>query len=113
VNIYGGEIGSNIEGWLWGNPNTLQDHFGRHGADFGATTPEDYVAQFSEFLQRSQAEGLPTKVDSNGTIRTYDPASNTFGSYNADGTAKTFYKPDPTTHGFPTNIDYWNSQRGQ
>ncbi|CAB4243605.1 Pyocin large subunit-like protein (fragment) [Methylacidimicrobium sp. AP8] len=36
-----------------------------------------------EFLRRAQAEGLPTKVDSKGVIRIYDPATNTFGSYNA------------------------------
>ncbi|CAB4243600.1 Pyocin large subunit-like protein (fragment) [Methylacidimicrobium sp. AP8] len=44
-------------------------------------------------MGRAQAEGLPTKIDSEGVIRIYDPATNTFGSYNADGTTRTFYKP--------------------
>jgi RHS repeat-associated protein len=111
--MIGGELGSRIEDWLWGNPDTLAKHFDDHGADFGAASEQDYVRQASQFLQRSQAEGLPTKIDSNGTIRIYDPASNTFGSYNADGTTKTYYKPNPEIHGYPSNIDYWNSQRGQ
>ena len=88
----------------WGNPETLEDHFGRHGADFEATSQADYAEQASEFLQRSQAEGLPTKIDASGTIRTYDSASNTFGSYNPDGTTKTFFKPG--------NPNYWGRQPG-
>ena len=34
----------------------------------------------------------PTKVDDNGVTRVYDPRTNTFGAYNADGTTRTFYK---------------------
>ena len=81
------------------------DHFERHGADFGATSAEDYASQASGFLQRAQAEGLPTKIDSSGTIRVYEPASNTFGSYNPNGTTKTFYKPS-------TGSNYWQRQLG-
>jgi hypothetical protein len=27
----------------WGDPNTLQQHFDRHGADFGTHTPQEYA----------------------------------------------------------------------
>jgi RHS repeat-associated protein len=96
----------------WGNPDTLADHFARHGADFNATSEEDYAHQASQFLQDSQADGLPTKIDADGTIRVYDPNTNTFGSYNPDGTTKTFFQPDPASHPYPTNLDYWNAQPG-
>jgi pyocin large subunit-like protein len=89
----------------WANPSTLADHFARHGADFGATSAEDYASQASQFLQRAQQEGLPTKIDSNGIIRVYDPETNTFGSYNPNGTTRTFYKP-------PAGINYWSRQPG-
>ncbi|MDE2515962.1 MAG: hypothetical protein KGL12_08045 [Rhodospirillales bacterium] len=82
----------------WGNPATLARHFADHGADFGATSAEDYASQASQFLERSQAEGLPTKIDPSGTIRTYDPASNTFGAYNANGTTRTFFQPTSPTY---------------
>lgn len=36
-----------------------------------------------------------------------------FASYNADGTTKTFYRPDPARHHRPTNMDYWNDQPGR
>jgi hypothetical protein len=99
-------------GQSWGDQSTLAAHFLRHGADFGATSAEDYASQASQFLQRAFQEGLPTKIGSGGVIRVYDPASNTFGAYNANGTTGTFYKPDPAVHGYPSNEDYWQSQPG-
>ena len=93
----------------WGRPETLADHFNRHGADFGATSAEHYAQQASRFLQESQAAGLPTKIDSKGIIRVYDPKTNTFGSYNPNGTTATFFKPQPKSltnpsgHKYPTN----------
>ena len=96
----------------WGRPNTLADHFARHGADFGAKTAEEYAEMASKFLQEALANGYPTKIGPGGTIRVYDPSTNTFGSYNSDGTTKTFYKPDPSEHHFPTNQDYWDHQPG-
>jgi len=89
----------------WGSPSSLARHFRDHGADFGATSAEDYANQASQFLQRSQREGLPTKIDSDGVIRVYDPETNTFGSFNSDGTTKTFFTPK-------NGIDYWNRQPG-
>lgn len=78
---------------IWGNPNTLQDHFERHGPDFGSASPNDYARQASDFLRRSQAERLPTKIDPNGVIRVCDPKTNEFGSYNPDGSTRTYFKP--------------------
>ena len=66
----------------------------------------------SNFFQESQAGSLPTKIATDGTIRVYDPATNTFGSFNANGTTKTFFTPDPAQRGLPTNLDYWNAQPG-
>jgi pyocin large subunit-like protein len=57
----------------WGNLNTLDDHFARHGADFGAASADDYARQASEFLQRP---GTLTKIDpKTGVIRVYDPVT--------------------------------------
>jgi pyocin large subunit-like protein len=89
----------------WGNLGTLEDHFNRHGNDFNAQNATDYANQASNFLKRSQTEGLPTKIGPDGTIRVYEPKSNTFGAYNPDGTTKTYFKPK-------NGIEYWNSQPG-
>jgi hypothetical protein len=97
----------------WGRPSTLADHFARHGADFGASSEEVYAQEASDFFQRGLRDELPTKIDpKTGTIRIYDSDTNTFGAYNPNGTTRTFYKPDPMTHGYPTNGDYWHAQPG-
>lgn len=89
----------------WGSLRTLQDHFDRHGADFGAKDPDDYARQAWRFLQRAKAEKFPAKRDSEGVLRVYDPATRSFGAYNRDGTTRTFFKP--------SRRDYFKDQPGR
>ena len=97
----------------WGRPNTLAGHFADHGADFRAASADEYAQEASNLFQRALQDELPTKIDpKTGIIRAYDPGTNTFGSFNANGTTRTFFSPDPGVHGFPTNWDYWVSQPG-
>lgn len=91
---------------IWANFGSLQDHFDRHGRDFGARTPDDYARLSWEFLNRAIDEGWLAKVDgSDGTIRVWDAKSRTFAAYNRDGTTKTYFKP-----GSP---DYFERQPGK
>ena len=48
------------------------------------------VSSMSEVINR---DNYQVKVDEEGTIRVYDPKTNTFGSYNPDGSTKTYFKP--------------------
>jgi RHS repeat-associated protein len=89
----------------WGNAGVLARHFKDHGADFGAANADEYASMASHFLQSAQKRRLPTKIDSDGVIRVYDKNTNTFGSYNPDGTTKTFFKPSSPT--------YWDRQPGK
>jgi len=82
----------------WGRAETLADHFARHGADFGAKTADEYASMASRFLQESQAAKLPTKIDSQGVIRIFDSETGTFGSFNPNGTTRTFFKPSSPTY---------------
>jgi pyocin large subunit-like protein len=77
----------------WGNPGSLADHFTRHGADFQARDAEDYAAKAWAFRQRALAGGLQMKLDGDGVLRVFDPATGAFAAYNRDGTAKTYFKP--------------------
>jgi hypothetical protein len=88
----------------WADKETLDDHFTRHGKDFQATSAADYAAKATAFFQRGVRDGLPTKIGPDGTIRIYDPATNTFGSFGPDGITKTFYKPSSPT--------YWSRIKG-
>ncbi len=82
----------------WGRAETLADHFARHGGDFAATSADEYASMASRFLQESQAAKLPTKIDSQGAIRVFDPQTGAFGSFNPNGTTRTFYKPNSPTY---------------
>jgi RHS repeat-associated protein len=88
----------------WGNPASLADHFARRGKDFGASSADQYAQMARDFLGRAKSDGLPTKVDADGVTRVFDPASNTFGAYNSDGSTRTFFKPSSST--------YWERQPG-
>lgn len=84
------------------NTRALDDHFARHGRDVGARSAQEYA----ELAAKFRAEGThPTKVGADGTVRMYDPASNTFASYTPDGTIKTFFKPS-------SGAAYWDRQPG-
>jgi pyocin large subunit-like protein len=83
----------------------LERHDRDHGKDFGTRGPRDYAKRASDFFKQSQSEGLPTKIDGDGVIRTYDPKTRTFGSYNPDGSSRTIFKP-------PRGQAYWDKQPG-
>ncbi|UXF70028.1 hypothetical protein [Rhodococcus qingshengii] len=89
----------------WVDPNTLEDHYERHGGDFGAESEEDYAQQAQEFYGNKDI--LPTKYDSPaGKVRIYDPETNTLGVYTNDGKSISFYKP---TGGQA----HWDTQEGE
>ena len=89
----------------WANVATLRDHYERHGRDFASVSPEDYAAQAWRFLERAKAEGLPAKLDAEGTLRVWDPRTRAFAAYTRQGRAKTYFKP-----GSP---DYFERQPGR
>ena len=91
--------------FTWGNIGSLQDHFDRHGGDFSAKSPDDYAAQAWRFRERALAERLPMKLDTDGTVRAFDPKTRAFASFNRDGTAKTYFRPDSSS--------YWQRQPGK
>ena len=75
------------------NADVLEDHFKRHGGDFGSKSAGAYEEEAAQFFQKALEDGLPMKAD-NGVTRVYDPRTNTFGSYDMrTGTIKTYFKP--------------------
>ena len=88
----------------WGNIGSLPDHFARHGGDFSAKSEDDYAAQAWRFRERATAEHLPMKLDTDGTVRAFDPKTRAFASFNRDGTTKTYFRPD--------SASYWQRQPG-
>lgn len=89
----------------WGNLGSLADHFARHGGDFHAKDADDYAQMAWRFGQQAKQGGLQVKVDEDGTRRVYDPKSGAFAAYNANGTTKTYFKPN--------SRDYFARQPGR
>jgi pyocin large subunit-like protein len=83
---------------------SLQDHFDRHGADFKATSPDDYAAKAWIFREQAVAQKLPMKLDG-ATVRVMNLRTLAFGAYNRDGTTKTYFRP--------RDASYWDRQPGE
>ena len=93
-----------LGGPLWsegkvGKYANAKDHFEKHGTEFGATSPTDYVLKAHSFLHDPPA-GTLTRTRANGEVVMYNPATNTFGILDINGAPKSFYKPAPVS---PTN----------
>ncbi len=84
-------------------------HFKDHGADFGAANTVDYVRKSEKFLHNPEV-GVLSKTRANGDIVRYDSTTNVFGVMDKTGAPRTFFKPDPTQHRYPTNLDYFHAQ---
>mgnify|MGYP001650357854 CR=1 FL=1 len=75
----------------WEKPETLAGHYAEHGEGVGATSEEGYADMAHElYLNKGQYQ---VKVDEKGITRVYDAARNLFGSYNPDGTTRTYFAP--------------------
>ena len=75
----------------------------RNGADFGARSPEDFVAKVEAFTKNPPA-GVDTAKRPNGDTLLYQASTNTFAVVARDGTPRTMFKPDDG----PT---YWAEQK--
>jgi pyocin large subunit-like protein len=61
------------------------------------------VNKSQDFLKNSGSEGIKININlDDGTVRLYEPSTNSFGAYNPDATTKTFFKP--------TSPTYWERQ---
>ena len=77
----------------WFHPDSVHEQFRRHGADFHARDAEDYAEKAWQFRHQAATSGFLAKKDAKGILRIYDPATDTYGSYNPDGKTRTFLKP--------------------
>lgn len=66
--------------------------FERNGADFGATTAQDYLAKVQAFTARPPA-GTERAERPNGDVLLYQASSNTFAVVSRDGAPRTMFKP--------------------
>jgi len=72
----------------------LDEHYAKHGAEFGAITKQDYLRQAQ--LLRDAAVGGPVlqTVRADGVTTRFDRQTGAFVAFNPNGTIRTFFKPN-------------------
>jgi pyocin large subunit-like protein len=72
----------------------LEDHFRRHGREFGSVTRDEYLA-FAQELRDRPAEGTVREaVRRDGVVTRFDRSSGAFIAFDKDGTIRTFFRPN-------------------
>jgi hypothetical protein len=72
----------------------LDEHYDKHGAEFGNITRQDYLHQAQ--LLRDAPVGGPVlqTARSDGVITRFDRQTGAFIAFNRNGTIRTFFKPN-------------------
>jgi pyocin large subunit-like protein len=72
----------------------LDEHYDKHGAEFGHITKQDYLHQAQ--LLRDSAVGGPVieARRANGGASRFDKQTGAFIAFNRDGTIRTFFRPN-------------------
>ena len=72
----------------------LDEHFEKHGPEFGRITKQDYLRQ-AQLLRDAKAGGpILEAVRRDGVITRYDQQTGAFIAFNSNGVIRTFFKPN-------------------
>jgi len=72
----------------------LEEHFEKHGAEFGRVTKQDYLRQ-AQLLRDAKVGGpVLEAVRRDGVVTRYDQQTGAFIAFNANGVIRTFFKPN-------------------
>jgi hypothetical protein len=106
----------NMCGPIWSatkKKNSVQNAFGhwqKHRGDFPElNNSKEYVEAANGFLGSSDPSVL-TRVRTNQDIVRFNPNTDEFGVMDPSGVPRTYFKPNPASHGYPTNLDYFGAQ---
>ena len=72
----------------------LQEHFAKHGAEFGGISPQEYL-RAAQTLRDAPVGGSVEEIRrADGTVSRFDRSTGAFIAFDADGTIRTFFKPN-------------------
>ena len=72
----------------------LDEHFDKHGPEFGRITKQDYLRQ-AQLLRDARVGGpILEAVRRDGVITRYDQQTGAFIAFNPNGVIRTFFKPN-------------------
>jgi hypothetical protein len=75
------------------SPQHLLDHWTRHGREFDATTPSDYLALAQALRDAPTGGSVLERVRADGVVTRFDRATGTFIAFDPDLTLRTCFRP--------------------
>ncbi len=72
----------------------LDEHFAKHGAEFGRITRDEYLRLACELRDAPAGGAIVEARRADGVITRFDRRSGAFLAFNADRTLRTFFKPN-------------------
>ena len=72
----------------------FNEHFQKHGAEFGRVTQQEYLRAAQTLRDAPVGGPIEEARRPDGTVSRFDRASGAFIAVNADGTIRTFFKPN-------------------
>jgi pyocin large subunit-like protein len=72
----------------------LDEHYAKHGAEFGRITKQDYLRQAQLLRDTKPVDPVLEAVRRDGVITRYDRQTGAFIAFNPNGVIRTFFKPN-------------------
>ncbi|MGD0130653.1 MAG: hypothetical protein ABSE57_01360 [Bryobacteraceae bacterium] len=72
----------------------LDEHFAKHGAEFGAISKAEYLRRAQELRDTPPGGPILEVRRPKGEFSRFDRRHGYFGAYNPDGTIRTFFVPN-------------------
>lgn len=89
----------------------LLDHYQKHWAEFGAMTPDEYLAMADRFIGGDLNSSSTRECHRrNGDRVRYNEVTEEFAVMNRDGYIQTYFRPDPLLHEQGSNLNYFFQQ---
>ena len=87
-------------GKTWGtrvgfvNERRLDEHYDKHGPEFGRITKQDYLHQAQLLRDAKAGDPILEIVRGDGVVSRFDRQTGAFIAFNANGVIRTFFKPN-------------------
>jgi pyocin large subunit-like protein len=72
----------------------LDEHYDKHGAEFGSITKAEYLRQAQELRDRPAGGDILEAARNDGVTTRFDRRSGAFLAFNRDLTIRTYFKPN-------------------
>ena len=72
----------------------LEEHFEKHGAEFGATSRQDYLRMAQKLRDAPVGGPVLEAVRRDGVVTRFDKQTGAFIAFNANGVIRTFFRPN-------------------